>query len=64
MNKLFQIVNKARLVGLFLIISGLLWSSNFEAYNFLAGMITGAGVPFFLTGKFRFWTWKYPEHKH
>jgi hypothetical protein len=58
-------VNKARLFGLFLITAGLIWSSNFEALNlnFFAGMLVGAGVPFLLTGKFRFWKWKFPEAK-
>jgi len=26
-------------------------------------MLVGAGVPFLLTGKFRFWKWKFPEAK-
>jgi len=58
-------VNKARLFCLFLITAGLIWSSNFQALNlnFLAGMLVGAGVPFLLTGKFRFWKWKFPEAK-
>ncbi|WP_079734580.1 hypothetical protein [Salegentibacter salegens] len=58
-------MNKARLFGLFLITGGLIWSSIFEAHNlnFFAGMIIGAGVPFLLTGKFRFWKWEFPESK-
>jgi hypothetical protein len=58
-------VNTARLVGLFLILVGLLWSSYFAFYNlnFFAGALTGVGVPFLLTGKFKFWKWKFPEPK-
>jgi membrane-bound ClpP family serine protease len=53
----------ARLLGLLLLIAGIVLSFNFETNNihFFAGIITGAGVPWLLTGKFRFWKWKYPE---
>ncbi|WP_079719597.1 hypothetical protein [Salegentibacter holothuriorum] len=58
-------MNKARLFGLFLITAGLIWSSNYEALNLnlFAGMLVGAGFPFLLTGKFRFWKWEFPEAK-
>jgi len=64
-SSFFLSVINARLFGLFLITAGLIWSSNFEDYNlnFFAGMITGTGVPFLVTGKFRFWKWKFPEPK-
>jgi len=55
-------MNNARLLGLILLLTGLVLSYNYETKNidFFAGILTGAGIPFLLVGRFRFWKGKKP----
>jgi len=56
---------QARLFGLLLIIGGLILSyySEESNFDFFAGILIGAGVPFLLTGRFRYWQWRRKSHK-